>query len=47
MSQEDDDKSSTEESKIVLLSENEEKCAMVAQDSPTSHEIEDGTLPLD
>ena len=38
MSQEEDDKSSTEESKIELLSENEEECAMIAQDSPTSED---------
>ena len=40
MSQEEDDKSTTEESKTELLSENEDKeeCAMIAQDSPTSEE---------
>ena len=37
MSQEEDDKSSTEESKTELLGENEE-CAMIAQDSPTSEQ---------
>ena len=44
MSQEEDKNSYSDKSQMDLLSASEEECAMVAQDSPSSDDLDDTTV---
>ena len=44
MSQEEDENSYSDKSQMDLLSASEEECAMVAQDSPSSDDLDDTTV---